>query len=1745
MANWKEKGVVPDSDDEDALDSQSTAADHETYNEKRQNHAHIIENDLETRDIEEEVEGEVLEPDDLENSISATLPALDELLEQSVTTPLPALELKNSSNAVVNGHNRVPSSSPNSPKVFKVPKVFWEVEEDFSGRAERSIPTPGSGTSANDEISRSYVQIASSTSSILTSLPVSQVILPPNAPLSRKESILLQMGTQAAILSANATEENFEIPDTMTYGRRSLRQRNPIQLHPYIVEQEKYRQTLKARGIAPMRLALSQGESHCRSRRTASPEIDSQERDSQDATETGDSQPMDFDWDPSLSSSPLMPNENDAAATMEDNEHPERDNEEDDDDEFPDIEELLSTQLLLPQPNGHRRQIKSYSTKPKGQALPKAQNKRKGSLVPRGHSSNAFSILASPPQTSSPFPPTSHGSASSKTYSASRFLNDSAQIISSQVNISTEKLADLPTPATSAAKAIPVLIDSDSEGELASEQGATSSDELIQIRRVSKKIRGVLPASHLRLDHQQKKPQASSRSHRDTFSVSPIRTEPRRGVALPRAFGLLQSSSALTKPGFDFLSSDSDKDDEENRGSDFIFEENPPSPLDSLYSQSRLGFAEEDDRIDAMLPARKRQSSSSKIRERKRSRVGSSTLFPTTNNPYSIQPKITEHLYRPQRSDYRSKGPKRANKPVLALARQNNDISSLPRKPPPPRLSILDVVDFHRKTARDAPRFIKIAARTARSKSGQGRQSPSRKFIRLANRKDTHDAQSVLEDWREGRIVPMAPERFGGPSDQISIHPLKEIENNRQTTFQPPVLKSKQHPQISNARGVGIRRKLVITRGRQQSMNVFVTKDQGSTQDPKIFPRREHAKSKRWQKGNPRYVPPAARFAQLESSEILNSLQNSASAFKSTKKTLDALYRISRKRLVPRANLQLSRFLADEDVVHPSVEVRNRVGDAIPELGVISQNSRIIESNRQRRKKRPPQRLDAGAAVYRQPSDPLILESLTPATELDIGVVEGCKLLGLAKFGTPYPLHFDVFPLQPGVFFHENTFIGSGRLSKALRRTGNIHRRSVRSQTSFMLIGKTFSWCQWNEDVSSEIGLCFDWLVDQLTCQSPPPSSPSTTDASGITNSLLEYVHHHLSFDGADDVKNFLCRMIEIFQDAFSRLESGRDDFNHSESRVWIEVNSMFMLILLELLRIARTRNEEPLAYQLEDLTKKFAMLCIKVLLSQNLDRLRKLYDDLQYLSFRDGGIKSDEYLIQGWVIVMKILEAARIPRGSFWDVVNPQIVTADIKNVSDARVIEKLWYSMFSLLPLSDFDEFGVVIEGRRQTVLFDNWSLPQQLLKRVFSLYHANQRQSPGFNDYCRGIVGRCHYLMVEWGWWNCSGVIGTLFDFFGSHNLAHLRNEEAYASPHFLQELDGEPKLMLEAEDRCFHIFLKIVALAIRHFDNIGDSKSIRNLVARLLPNHNRQYPKEESIHQRDLASLRNHHDLLCTLYWAAPSQHRPQPTLIQELVIADISHKEACLINLRAWEQLTNFVLTHDTDQETYQPLKLWFQDFFSKLVQQCTRVEDEIRGQARAIQGTNKQALQEKQLQEIILANRETIKVTLCTFVKAIACQIKRVVCRPKDWMNLLETCQSRRLIKCPRTDSCVVPLEQAVALLKIDTHSRSSHALLHACVDVFNSCIDQVTRGAVLTQDEHHVTSMTDEAVDFLEKSLLIPFRVLVNDYLDAMLPLSLHNGSIYFANELYEELIACWARFVALVTDKYEGNGCSDVSIA
>lgn len=1601
MANWKENGVVPDSEDEDDLDLE-TQSDTDIAivhtNEQNESHqsgengeergeakidgilgiqldnpgSHTKGKELDEHENHEnredhgrkEIDGMHWTPSN--NTPSVDTPSWnenheigggdiseDELALTPVVKPARRRQL-----GLDNGG--VPASSPSQPPVFKIPSL----KDDSTPPPLEILPVPqlpdnSSGTDlpTADDISTSYVRISSPNSSPLSSLPDS-----PDSQGSKQRTQFprrtsMPIEPQNGVDSATNNAAIMAIIEDSEKSRRSFRQRNPIQLHPYMLEQEKYRQTLKDRGVKPMRITQTQEEKESNSRDSVSPVPESQNTE----VDAGDSQLMDFDWDiPSSPPEKALVRDPDVTVREESSLPTGKDSDEGSiasDNEFPDVNELLRKPKAVLNTTKLKSRLKKYSLKNRTKSLI-----TRPTLSAHHEDNSIFDIPVSPPVTGPPFDDISRAprNTMSRTISLSP-AKDATPNSSALEQRHFRVPAGIRTPATSAIKppsrTLPVDSDLDEDNPFASEHDISQTNESSSEESVDdalrKKIRGVLPASHLRLNHDSKRPEVPSTTRRQSFDAPSTTPQIRRGVAIPKT----STTSARKQSGnldIPFLSDESEDENESYSGG-FVAEDDTPTALDMIFND-RQGSAAEESTIDRMLPTQKRTSRITSTQPRKRRRTGIEAL--SRKNSNVRQPKITEHLRgAPQRQ--RSRQGKSKSLGVFGTRPKKT-------RKVAPRLSILDAADYN-DTSKQLPQFVRIAARAARSRKGQGRHSPTKKFIRMSNREDTLDVQSVLQDWRRGKIQPKNRERQRSHSNDTPRRALQPIAGNKQTKLTPSTKTTSHIASTTFARVSQPPRRLFITKPRQTSIAGFVTP--GGPVPVSETPRAQlrSPKKARFHQGRPHFNQSVSRPAQLESTDIEHATRDSESFFKTSKRSLDVIFRDLRRRHGAQANPQLGRFLSDPSI-RPTMEIDD--DDLVTTPAVPAKKAVLAIS---RRKKNLPTRVDVDAAEYRQPSEPIVIESLPTQLKID----NSGKLQGLGKFGTRYPIHFDILPLNNSVYFHESSFIGSGRLSEVISGA-TIPNCTDGIRNSFTMGNKVFRWDQWNETVSSEIGVCFDWMIEQACGPQLPLSN--TVPASAI-DFVGGYIQHHVVFRLPKDQLDFLSRMFEVFGDILARLDGldGGTPGSH-----WIEIFTRSTIVVYQLLRMARNIPDcTTLAYELEDLLKRFAKKAARLLVADGLDNLRGLYDDLQYLSFREMGLKNKQFAIQGWVILIKVLDASQMLRGTFWDIVNPELSETSLQEVSDVPAFEKLWYSMFTLLPLFAFDELGIVKTAWRNHNFSDNWAMPQKLLKRIFEIYTSKKHQPPGFNDYCRANIARCHYLMVEWGWWKCSGLIGTIFDFFASQKLAHLRNEEVYDSPKFLRELNTEPSLNIEREDRCFHIFLKVVGLAIRRMGHGGDVKSVRNLVTRLLPNHDRNFPKEESISHHDLASLRNHHDLLCTLYWAAPAQQRPAPTEIQDLVVADRSHNEACLINLRAWENLTRFVVSQPVNISAYHPFTNWQNSLSTALAKQYLGTEVEVRAQAESLFKADKEPISDSLLRGTIAANKRSTMEMLRVIVKVM------------------------------------------------------------------------------------------------------------------------------------------------------------------
>ncbi|RSL99654.1 hypothetical protein CEP52_009597 [Fusarium oligoseptatum] len=784
-----------------------------------------------------------------------------------------------------------------------------------------------------------------------------------------------------------------------------------------------------------------------------------------------------------------------------------------------------------------------------------------------------------------------------------------------------------------------------------------------------------------------------------------------------------------------------------------------------------------------------------------------------------------------------------------------------------------------------------------------GRSSPGRKVIQLATREDHVDAVSVLNNWRSGSI-PQRPSvtaarKAKKTKPRVPKQPLRETSGNGSST-------SRRMPMLS----AGPSRRLV--KQVSQAGSVRYQSDKTAPQPRTKQQPRTNANLSRSGSG-------VARPAQLEMDE---TDQSSSFAFRTTKRRLDQLYRKQR------GDLSASSILTFDNAPDTYYPASPPPEDNPVPLRVVEEPP-PDQSRSRFRKRTKPQRIDVEAPQFSRANDPIPVETIPVPEPIQPVEVDGEKLRGLGPYGTQYTHHFETFPLDSRVYFHESTLIGSGVFESVLNH--HKHLGELRSRISFNFGDQVLRWGPWDAQVSSELGVLLDSIADQLeriTIESDPPDS---TFVLGAARFILKFMMESLSLTEQSSAKSFGCRTLEVFGGFNSRIKAllGRHD-GTTQPRYSLIASVYDQLILYVLLALKLCQNDASLVgeqFQMEDLLKDLSKTAISSLIINGTDQVRQSYNDLGNSRIRDRGLRDDMPALHSWVTVMKVLEQARIPRSSFWDVMYSVMATPEAVTSIDASDHERLWKNMFALLPLIEFNDKGILDAGSRHDTAVDGWALPQKLLKKVFQVYKDNPRQSPSFNNYCRALVGRCHYLVQQWGWRKCVAVIGVIFDFFGSQNLAHLRNEEVYQSPKFLEELGGRPSLAVDKADKCFHIFLKLVALSIKKLSEIRSFNDIRNLIARTMPNHNRQLLKEQTIHERDLAALRNHHDLLCTLFWASPPDLRPGAHLIERLVAPATSHKEACLINLRAWNQLARFIISSGEATTSFKSFIQWRNTFF--------------------------------------------------------------------------------------------------------------------------------------------------------------------------------------------------------------------------
>lgn len=504
-----------------------------------------------------------------------------------------------------------------------------------------------------------------------------------------------------------------------TQAARTFRTRTAVQLQPYTLDVAKHRTEWQSRGLRPVHMRESTPGQHQGPGRG--------EEESQGDETFASSQPA---------SSPPRSTLRRLAPTLDtfdpqtfDHDQQAMDIDQEDevrtDDELPDIKDIFfnssrrTDQAARDGPPARRQK----STTKRSVPSVEISNRRfmDAAVVPvtehDSHANSIFDLPPSPPRSGSEPP---------------------VGLVSTSVTPRRP-----PTPLVSSDKVtakrnfVEISSSPDQEESLGGADEQSSSEEsssedpqnLMQIRR---RIRGVLPASWLRIDAKQQK----SKPDKHRPSRSP---EKRPGKGVARHISPPPSSrSTIHRPLLDFSSSD----EEESLSSQQKVETKARTAtlralFDSDQQDTNMDDVVEDDVIDRMVPVGSRRPAMGKSRKKQQQRLdhswGVGTLDRRKPEDRSVATLRSTHAESSRLVVPKSKRTKKKSRPA--------------------QLSILDAPGLMRLDHQKQPTFLRVAARSKVPGQRARLQDPRQKFFQLATREDTAEVNEELSSWRRGRSI--------------------------------------------------------------------------------------------------------------------------------------------------------------------------------------------------------------------------------------------------------------------------------------------------------------------------------------------------------------------------------------------------------------------------------------------------------------------------------------------------------------------------------------------------------------------------------------------------------------------------------------------------------------------------------------------------------------------------------------------------------------------------------------------------------------------------------------------------------------------------------------------------------------------------------------------------------------------------------------------------------------------------------
>lgn len=1510
MAEWRERGYVPDSDDEEASSdiltevSRSTKTLEAFPQRDAGSVADSVLADLQGREIEQKRIPNVTRAVEPENV------ALDlrQPLAQSQST---GRHLESAPD-----RNFLPSGDVSD-------STGCSTAEKLQAELQHGIQTVQDVLDGFDEGRPNGFPDRSTSSSPLSSLvSIESISLSTASPQTHNSSHFL------AILE---TGNNNDIPDTAS--RRSLRQRNPIQIHPYALEDARYQQQWRSRGLRPIH----------------NPHVHS---NGSDVVEEEESQEQD-----SFRSSQLR-NPSPGALSLENDQIPGfegrvqrlklHDLEAED---LPEISELLQDDTLYDTRKRVRkaRQLEGSSNHGSGPGQYHVYD------LPRGiNGGGNVASLDVPPS-----PPLSGSSASvpislRETKSRSHPRGSTPRTLLTPVLSSDAQRKRSIVEVSSSSEASP---SAEKESSSTSENDTNEISHLAGLHSMQRRIKGVLPASWLKLDL---KRQTTTKERRAGVQ-SPVRHDG-KGVAqrVVSAQGQqMRSNSSLFW--------DSDSSDIEMLDSD-SFHRPIQSPTRVSWEETnnyfRASWADEvieDNRVDPMPPTRPRQTSSKLKKRIHRQKRPSTTRKRLEDLPGDLEP--TSHSWRTLNA-------RRPNVPQAEIQKRKR----LKTQPRITQLSILDAPGFQEISPSSQPHFLRVAGRTShRSNVGQDSlsQDPSRKIFKLASTKDTKDVNETLNDWQAGKLSRRGtgyhsalsvggkrprPEPFTRPQGQTSMLPndsrsarMSLLANLKRSTESTLLKLKKPHPQFPS-----------LTSADQSAHSLADGKSLLSSKPgPFLNPLRPYVN--RSGQGHLDAASHPPRLAQLEGPPKYSSKPR--------------LHFRNAGAIRP-LHLHDPTLLTTPPTDHvPWSNDFEGNGVALPVSSEVAQSAlkRCTQPFNHVPRKLPP--IKIATSDEDEEENPPTWQSTASMREDGLLLQARNMLNNIAR-------------LTPGTKYCGQSFIGRGRVDRAIMLLNKGRDLSMASvdplQSPFNKTNSPFGSSE--PGASKTLFSMLEEILNQwhrlleLRQQSEEHRNLFNSLIDGccsLFDNYIECANNGLWFptksDAALFVRKTLVSINDILVGAATAFQTSHPSTalraHHLLNRVCVV--SFQIVAIAQIQNLSQEQIEEALiAYE------EIARRCLAFSLRAAAKERLVSFIQQNHASTRTEPEVPNAPEIDSIVILQNFYKKLY---GDTWTVRFSQAICSVFQSMRTENALENLAEIVIAvscILPLTQVSSTGVG-QGQRDSGLpFSGWPTIVPAIDSCLKQYlNVRGQRASIIRDFVFQVLQWCLNLCTSWDWTDPDSLAKILVRFYninGMQECFHRTGRSANALSTFVTAPMGQ-SFILAQEDSDFDICLKLIGLSLaqkvrsREKADPKFADRLRSFVFSLCPNNGRLLRGDEDLLESDLAALVNRCGLYITLWKHAPEGCKPRISQIQNLAPLSESHVSVWFLILETWTILTRHSLHFDSALDGLVGLSQWLLDLVRQMCARHVEAREEILSQMNHLNIRD-----EEQGRRVIDANQASI-----------------------------------------------------------------------------------------------------------------------------------------------------------------------------